>query len=339
MNVRHAGSAVHREIVLEQHLVDLLVAGQGYLERTPEDYDRPLAIDRALVLRFVKETQSDEWTKLEAQYTTAAEAEFFKQLEKALKTRSTLDVLRQGIKLSPGIKFSLCFFKPASGLNTELVRLYEANILSVVRQVRYSLKNENAIDAVLFLNGLPVVTAELKNLLTGSTFRHAEKQYRHDRSPAGEPLLTFKRGALVHFAMDEDNVSMTTRLQNGKTHFLPFNRGRDGGAGNSDIEGEFRVAYLYADQPGGKAIFSREVLLDVIGRFVHLERQEIPSATGAQGAGNVDLSPVPAARCRAQDDGPRPRLRPWPQLPDPAFRRLGKVQHHRLDGASGDQPA
>ncbi len=146
--------------------------------------------------------------------------------------------------------------------------------------MRYSLKNENAIDIVLFVNGLPIVTAELKNILTGSTFRHAEKQYRSDRSPAGEPLLTFKRGALVHFALDEDNVSMTTRLQNGRTRFLPFNRGRDGGAGNPDVGGEFRVAYFYADQPEGKAILSREVLLDIIGRFVHLDRQETPKPDG-----------------------------------------------------------
>jgi type I restriction enzyme R subunit len=281
MTARHSATTIHREIVLEERLVSLLVAAHGYVERTPEDYDRPLALDRELLLQFVRETQTEEWTKLEAQYAAAAEPEFFKQLEKALKTRSLLDVLRQGIKLIPGIKFSLCFFKPASGLNADLVRLYEANTLSVIRQVRYSLKNENAIDVVLFVNGLPVVTAELKNLLTGSTFRHAEKQYRYDRSPAGEPLLTFKRGALVHFAMDEDNVSMTTRLQNGRTGFLPFNRGRNGGSGNPDIEGEFRVAYLYADQPEGNAIFSREVLLDVIGGFVHLDSQETPTSNGA----------------------------------------------------------
>jgi len=181
--------------------------------------------------------------------------------------------------LIPNIRFALCFFQPASTLNPDLVRFYETNILSVIRQVRYSLKNENAIDVVLFVNGIPVATAELKNLLTDSTFKHAEKQYRTDRSPAGEPLLTFKRGALVHFALDEDNVSMTTRLLNGKTRFLPFNRGRDGGAGNSDISGEFRVAYLYADQPEGKAIFSREVWLDVIGRFVHLEQGDDGKAT------------------------------------------------------------
>ena len=276
----HSRSGVHRELVLEEHLVNTLVSAQGYAERTPADYDQPLAMDRAVVLQFVKATQADEWAKLEEQYAAASEAEFFKQLEKALKTRSALDVLRQGIKLIPGIKFALCFFKPASGLNPDLVRLFNANVLSVIRQVRYSSKSDNAIDVVLFVNGLPVATMELKNLLTGSSFRHAEKQYRSDRSPAGEPLLSFKRGALVHFAMDEDNVSMTTRLQNGKTIFLPFNRGRDGGAGNPDIDGEFRVAYLYMDQPEGRALLSREVLLDIIGRFAHLDRQETPKADG-----------------------------------------------------------
>ena len=271
----------HHEMALEQHLADQLIATQGYIARKPEDYDRPLAVDRKLVLQFVKETQPGEWQKLEAQYTTAAEVEFFKQLEKALKTRGTLDVLRHGIKLIPGIRFSLCFFKPASGLNAALVGNYEANLLSVIRQLRYSQRSENAIDVALFVNGLPVATAELKNRPTGTTFRHAEKQYRDDRSPAGEPLLTFKRGALVHFAMDEDHVSMTTRLANGKTRFLPFNRGRDDGTGNPDIEGDFRIAYLYADQPEGKAVFSREVLLDIIGRFVHLERSEILAVGGS----------------------------------------------------------
>ncbi|MCP4474180.1 MAG: type I restriction endonuclease subunit R [Gammaproteobacteria bacterium] len=125
-----------------------------------------------------------------------------------------------------------------------------------------------------FVNGIPVVTIECKNQSTGTTFRHAEKQYRTERSPAGEPLLTFKRGALVHFAVDEDNVSMTTRLANGKTRFLPFNRGRNNGAGNPDIENEFRVAYFYTDQSEDKAILSREILLDIIGRFMHLEQQD-----------------------------------------------------------------
>ena len=204
-------------------------------------------------------------------------AEFLKRLEQALKQNPTHVVLREGIRLVPNIRFALCFFKPASNLNPDLTRLFEANILSVMRQVTYSAKNRNATDLVTFVNGIPVATLEVKNLLTGQNVKHAEKQYRQyrqDRSPAGEPLLTFKRGAIVHFAVDQDNVSMTTRLMNGKTRFLPFNRGRDGGAGNPDVEGENRVAYLYRDLPDGKAVFSRDVLLDLIGRFIHLERDK-----------------------------------------------------------------
>jgi len=266
--------SVHREEVLEVHLCKALVERQGYRPRRPEDYDRVSALDKALVIEFVKATQADEWAKLESHYGPSAEAEFFKQLEQGLKQRGTLDVLRNGLKLVPNLKFFLTAFKPASAINPVLVKLFEANILSVINQLRYSTKNENAIDVALFVNGLPVTTLELKNTLTGQTFRHAERQYRYDRAPANEPLLTFKRGALVHFAVDQDNVSMTTRLQNGKTTFLPFNRGHDGGAGNPDIEGEFRVAYLWADQPEGRAIFSRDILLDIIGRFLHLDTRD-----------------------------------------------------------------
>ena len=249
----HPSSSAHLERVLQQHLVEQLVQGHGFVEHTPDAYDRASALDRELVVQFVKGTQAGEWENLEAHYSTSAEAEFFKNLEKALKQRGPLDVMRNGIKMIPGIKFSLCYFRPASALEPKRVQEYEANILSVIQEVEYSLKHGNRIDVVLFVNGIPVATMELKNLLTGSTFRHAERQYKKDRSPAGEPLLTFKRGALVHFALDEDNVSMTTRLANGKTRFLPFNRGRDGGAGNQDVEDEFRVAYLYRDGAWGKA--------------------------------------------------------------------------------------
>ncbi len=267
----HASSA-HKEKVVQDHLISQLVTGQGYLRRDAKtDYDRGLAMDRALVLRFLQETQPDEWAKLVAHYATTAEDTLFTQLTRALKHRGLLDVLRSGLKIVPGIRFSLCFFRPASGIEPKRIAEFEANILSVMDEVEYSEKHGGRLDVVLFLNGLPVATIEAKNLLTGSTFRHAERQYRTDRSPAGEPLLTFKRGALVHFALDEDNVSMTTRLQNGKTRFLPFNRGRDGGAGNPDVPGEFRIAYLYRDGPWGEAIFSRRVLLDILGRFMHLE--------------------------------------------------------------------
>jgi len=266
--------SIHREFTVEQHVVDQLVAQQGYRLRQPGDYDQLLALDRGLVLEFIRTTQPDEWRKLVDQYSLTAETEFFKQLERNLRDNGTLWVLRNGIKLIPGIHFRLCYFQPASNLNPELVQRYEANILSVIRQVRYSLKNENCIDTVLFVNGLPIATIEFKNNLTGTTIKHAEKQYREDRSPAGEPLLTFARGALVHFAVDESNVSMTTRLRNGATRFLPFDRGRNGGAGNPDIPGEFRTAYLYADQPEGLAIFGRQTLLAILGKYLHIERSE-----------------------------------------------------------------
>ena len=265
--------SAHREKVLQDHLIDQLVSGEGYLRRDAKtDYDRALAMDRDLVVRFLSESQPEEWEKLTAHYSDSAEDTLFTQLTRALKERDLLDVLRQGLKIVPGIKFSLCYFRPASTLEPKRVEEYQANILSVMDEVAYSSRHESRIDVVLFLNGLPVATIEAKNLLTGSTFRHAEKQYRKDRSPAGEPLLTFQRGALVHFAMDEDNVSMTTRLANGKTRFLPFNRGRERGAGNPDVADEFRVAYLYRPGDWGEAIFSRRVLLEIVGQFMHVEK-------------------------------------------------------------------
>ncbi|WIJ25777.1 type I restriction endonuclease subunit R [Devosia sp. RR2S18] len=264
--------SIHKEKTFQEHLVSQLVTGEGYLRRVAStNYDRSLAMDKDLVLRFIKETQPNAWERLAQHYASSADATFFKQLERSLKSRGLLDVLRKGIKIVPGIQFTLCNFRPASELEPRRVAEYRANILSVMDEVEYSEKNGNRLDVVLFVNGLPLVTIEAKNLLTGSTFRNAEQQYRKDRAPAGEPLLTFKRGALVHFAIDEDNASMTTRLQNGKTRFLPFNRGRDGGAGNSDIENEHRIAYLYQAGPWGDATFSRAVLLDVIGQFMHLD--------------------------------------------------------------------
>jgi type I restriction enzyme R subunit len=269
----HSVADIHQEKVFEEHIVACLTSGLGYIERNcPSHYNVGLAMDTELLFQFLRNTQPDAWKILEDHYSVQAESEVLKRLEKALKDNPTHVVLRNGIKLVPNIQFSLCYFKPASNLNPDLTRLYEANILSVMRQVTYSAKNKNAIDLVTFVNGIPVTTWEVKNLLTGQNVKHAEKQYRKDRSPAGEPLLTFKRGAIVHFAVDQDNVSMATRLMNGKTRFLPFNRGRDGGAGNPDVPGENRVAYLYKDIPDCQAVFSREVLLDLIGRFIHLER-------------------------------------------------------------------
>ena len=227
---RMTADAIHRERAVEDHFVASLVGLQGWRRRAPEAFDRKLALDIEMTEEFLRTTQPEAWKRLEDYYPGRARQELGIQIAKRLAAVGTLEVLRKGVKIVPNISFDLCAFQPASRLGADLVRLYEANILSVMRQVRYSLKSENAIDVVAFVNGLPVATFEIKNTLTGTTLRDAEAQYRKDRSPEGEPLLTFKRGALVHFAMDEDAVSMTTRLMNGRTRFLPFNRGAAGGA-------------------------------------------------------------------------------------------------------------
>ncbi|MCW3784185.1 type I restriction endonuclease [Defluviimonas sp. CAU 1641] len=269
---------LHTEEAVEIHLVEQLVARQGWRERPWSAYDRKTALDPEMIEEYVRTTQPDAWRRLCDQYPGKERETLLRQVEARLKAVGTLEVLRQGITIIPGIKISLCGFRPASGLNPDLQRAYDGNVLTVMRQVRYSLRSENALDLVLFVNGIPVATMELKNTLTGSTYQTAEKQYRKDRSPNGEPLLTFKRGALVHFALDQDNISMTTHLENGRTRFLPFNRGREGGAGNPDVENEFRIAYLYRDLGERKAVFSREVLL---GRVA--ERARIAARTAGLG--------------------------------------------------------
>ncbi|MBK1634363.1 type I restriction endonuclease subunit R [Rhodovulum adriaticum] len=267
---------LHTEEAVEAHFAGQLVALQGWRERPHTAFDRKTALDPEMIEEFVRTTQPDAWKKLGEQYPGKTRETLARQVEARLKAVGTLEVLRKGITIVPGIKIALCAFKPSSGLNAKLVKAYEGNVLTVMRQVRYSMRSENALDTVLFVNGIPIVTMEFKNTLTGSTYQTAETQYRRDRAPNGEPLLSFKRGALVHFALDQDNVSMTTHLNNGQTRFLPFNRGREGGAGNPDVEGEFRIAYLYRDLPPRKAVFSREVLLGILQRFVLVDEVEQP---------------------------------------------------------------
>ena len=263
---------IHTERVFQETFIDALVQGEGYERRIPErDYDRSLAMDKALVLRFIQDTQPEAWKKLRTHYPDAAEKQLFQRLEKALKDLGMLEVLRNGIKIVPNMPFNLCYFCPASALEPKRVAEYQSNILSAMDEVEYSEKSNNRLDMVIFVNGLPVITIEAKNSLTGTTFRDAEEQYCKTRPPAGEPLLTYKRGALVHFALDQDNVSMTTKLMNGRTDFLPFNRGRDKGAGNPDVKDEHRIAYLYKSGEWGDAIFSRSALLDIIGQFMRLD--------------------------------------------------------------------
>lgn len=172
-------------------------------------FDKELCVDKELVLQFLQNTQPRELSDLQERHAELFEERFFKRLNSEIKIRGLLDVLRNGIK-DTGVSIELAYFKPRTSLNVEVNELYGKNIFSLIRQLKYSVKNENSIDTVIFLNGLPIFTIELKNQLSGQTVGNAIKQYKYDRDPM-EPLLQFKR-SLVHRAVDADLVYMTTKL-------------------------------------------------------------------------------------------------------------------------------
>ena len=240
----------------------------GYRRRRPEEYDRALCLLPRDVVDFVLATQPKEWQKLAQHHGASVREQFLKRLASEIERRGALDVLRNGLKDS-GCKFRLAYFRPASGLNEETRRLYQANLFAVVRQLRYSTKNEKSLDLVLFLNGIPIFTAELKNPLTGQDVEDAIRQYKTDRDPR-EPLLKYGR-CLAHFAMDPDLVFVTTHLQGAKTRFLPFNQGKFGGAGNPPVpptKKGYATAYLWEET------WARDSVLDLVRQFIHEVEEE-----------------------------------------------------------------
>ena len=240
----------------------------GYRKRRPEEYDRALCLLPRDVVDFVLATQPNEWKKLSQHHGTAVREQFLSRLASEIERRGALDVLRQGIKDS-GCKFRLAYFRPASGLNEETRRLHAANLFAVVRQLRYSTKNENCLDLVLFLNGIPIFTAELKNPLTGQDVEDAIRQYKTDRDPR-EPLFAYGR-CLAHFAVDPDLVYVTTQLAEPNTRFLPFNQGKYGGAGNPPVpltRKGYATAYLWEET------WARDSVLDLVRQFIHEVEEE-----------------------------------------------------------------
>jgi len=240
----------------------------GFRARLPSDYDRSLCLIPNDLIDFVVATQLTPWKKLSTHHGAEVKERFAKRVASEVASRGVLDVLRSGVKDS-GCAFQLAYFKPASGLNEQTRKLYQANFFSVVRQVKYSQKNENSLDLVLFLNGLPLFTAELKNPLTGQTVEDAIRQYKENRDPA-EPLLAYRR-CLAHFAVDPDWVFVTTCLARAKTRFLPFNQGRFGGAGNPPAPltgGGYATSYLWEET------WSRDSILELVRQFIHEVEEE-----------------------------------------------------------------
>lgn len=264
---------LHKEISFEEEIcAHLGEHGWLYEDKAAAKYDRPRALFAPDLISWVRTTQPEAWDILVKNHGTSAEETLLNRLREQLDQRGTLDVLRHGVELL-GLRQALraAQFKPALA-TAEILERYHANRLRVVRQVHYSVHNENCLDLVLFLNGIPVATAELKTDFTQSV-QDAIDQYRFDRNPkpkgqASEPLLSFPSGALVHFAISNSEVHMTTKLAGPTTHFLPFNQGNDGAAGNPPNPTGHRTAYLW------EQVWSRESWLEILGRYLVAERDK-----------------------------------------------------------------
>lgn len=254
----------HSEAVALAHAAQYLPQrGHGYQFGWSADYDREFAIDRDKFWHFLRSTQPEELAKLQDQPNW--ERLILEHLNKRLKKHGLLKVLKHGLSINDA-HFTLLYSAPYNTINPEVAANFERNLFSVTRQLYYSSANPHlSVDMALFVNGLAVATLELKNAWTGQTTYHAMKQYREDRDPS-EPLFQFGR-CLVHFAVDTDDIYMTTRLAGRQTVFLPFNKGHHHGKGNPPGEagtGGHRTAYLWQD------ILSRPSLTNIIEHFAKL---------------------------------------------------------------------
>jgi type I restriction enzyme R subunit len=254
------------EAAFENAIVASLTEQGGYEQGQATDYSQELGLFKAEVLAFLHATQPTAWERIAAIHGDDTESRVIQRLFKEMDLRGSLDVLRNGFT-DYGVKFRLICFKPETGMNPETIALYNQNRLKVYRQVYYSQKNKNSVDLVLAVNGLPVATLELKNKFTGQAARNARRQYATTRDNR-ELLFAFKKRALVHFAVDPDEVYMTTKLDGNRTYWLPFNKGHNNGKGNPPGDG-YRTGYLWEE------ILAKDSWLEIIQRFIHLQVDEI----------------------------------------------------------------
>jgi type I restriction enzyme R subunit len=279
-------SQIHHECELERHIVEQLVTA-GWLVGKSSAYDAARALYPEDVIGWLQESQPLAWEKLKNQNGAGTETAVLDRLVKTLESKEgcTVAVLRDGFSIAGGGTLAMSQPLPEDDRNETVLKRYAANRLRVVPQLRYSLDKADEIDLGFFVNGLPVATVELKTDFTQSV-QAAMQQYRQDRPPKSEttgrlePLLTFKRGAVVHFAMSDSDIRMTTKLAGTSTFFLPFNRGNDGAAGNplgeKDASGNptYPVSYFW------RQVLQKDNWLRIFHRFVLLERKEDVDANG-----------------------------------------------------------
>lgn len=272
-------SELHHEVHLETYIVQKLTE-QGWLAGESSGFDKDYALYPDDLVSWLKETQPAKWDKLVALNGDKALKVLMNRLEQALEKQGTIQVLRRGFDIAGCGHIDISEAAPEDKRNTGILKRYEANRLRVVPQLRYHPSKEYAIDLGLFLNGVPVGTVEIKTDFTQSADA-AKEQYKHDRLPIDpitkrkEPLLTFKRGAVVHFAMSDSEIWMATKLAGDNTFFLPFNKGRDGHAGNpARSDGEYPVAYFWED------ICQRDAWLRIFHSFVYVEKRDVVDLRG-----------------------------------------------------------
>ncbi|MFA7501096.1 MAG: DEAD/DEAH box helicase family protein [Sulfurimonas sp.] len=257
-------SSKTNEEALESSIENSLLE-QGFIKGVNSDFNKEYALDEKLFLDFLESTQSDELDKLrrDPQY----KLKVIQRLDKMIKKYGVLKILKKGLDVEDA-HFTLFYIAPLSSSAEETKKRFASNLFSVTRQVTHSTANPLLeMDMVLFVNGLPIVTMELKNGWTGQNARfHGIKQYKEDRDPR-EPLLNFAR-CIVHFTIDTDEAYMTTKLDGAKTFFLPFNKGNNHGAGNPPNPNGHKTAYIWEE------IFTRDSLANIIQHFVRLDGKE-----------------------------------------------------------------
>ncbi|MEU6265896.1 type I restriction endonuclease subunit R [Saccharopolyspora shandongensis] len=273
-------SPVHHESVFGDAIVESML-DNGWELGAASDYVADIGLDTAQLFTFIGATQAAEWDELLSRYGNdahAAQRGFARRLDQAINNDGLLEVLRKGVK-DQGVRIRLAYFKPSLVTSDDVLDNYRANRLTVVRELVYATKQAdwgNRLDLTLFLNGIPVATAELKNPLTGQGAEHAKEQYRSERDPTE---LIFSRRVVANFAVDPDLVFVATQLRGSKTRFLPFNTGsngpgKPGGAGNPSASayGKYATSYLW------EQVWQKDNWLDLLERFVHVHKEK-----GAEG--------------------------------------------------------
>ena len=251
---------------LEAHITQFLVEENKYLLRKKETYNNVLCIDSELLFQFFEATQPKAVAKLKTYHKDLYKQKIIKRLNDQIQAKGIIEVLRKGITDGfTDTKLHLFYNKPVSAYNADANALYQANLFSVMRQVYFSPNDKKSLDMMIFINGIPVISFELKNELTKQNVQHAIKQYKEARDPNEE---LFRLGRLmVNFAVDTEEVWMCTQLKKEKSYFLPFNKGYKNSAGNPPNDG-IKTDYLW------KEILTKNNLTDIIQNFCQLITEE-----------------------------------------------------------------